>query len=398
LDLVLALAPTALADEYIPKERVDRPQEVFPLDLWRCRSCGLCQVLEIIRAETIYPDYLYETKSSLGLVEHFRRYAKEVGTSIGPAPQSLAVDIGSNDGSLLQAFKDQGLRVLGVDPARSIAEKATKAGILTLPTFFTSKLAAQIRAEHGPATIITANNLYANVDDLSDLTDGIRSLLAPEGVFVFESFYLLDWIQNMVFDFMYHEHLSYFSVKPVQTFFRSKGMEVIDVKRVPSKGGSLRYTVKLAGGSRPADPSVAALVDEETRFGLDRLETYKAFAKRIDAVKEELKGILKTYKGQGKSIAGYGASATTTTLLYHFGIGKDLDYIVDDNKDRQGLYSPGLHIPVVSSDEMYTRKTDVLLILAWRYADPILKKHQAFADRGGRFVIPLPQVRVLPGP
>lgn len=395
LEKVLPLAPTPLADAYISAEHINKPQQVYPLDLYLCKDCGFAQLLDIVIPQVIYLDYIYETVSSLGLVDHFRRYADDVNAIIKPPLNALVVDIGSNDGSLLRFFKKHGMRVLGVDPAREIARRATAAGIETLPEFFNHDLVRKIKNEHGPAAIVTANNLYANVDDLNTLTAAICDLLTPDGVFVFESFYLMDWMQNMVFDFTYHEHLSYFSVKPLVSFFRRHNMELIDVKRVPTKGGSVRYTVQRAGGPRPVSPAVAELIALETKTGLHCSKTFKAFAARIDNAKKKVLDLVKSLLKQGKTIAGYGASATTTTLIYHFELGDKLRFIADDYEAKQNLYSPGYHIPVLAPQALYERRPDYVLILAWRYAEPIIKKHKAFLDQGGHFIMPLPDLRIV---
>jgi len=394
-ELVLPLAPTPLADAYVSSVHLGEAQQIYPLDLYLCKDCGFAQLLDIVIPQVIYLDYIYETVSSLGLVDHFRRYADDVTAIIKPPANALVVDIGSNDGSLLRFFKKHGMRVLGVDPAREIARRATASGIETLPEFFNHDLVRKIKKEHGSAAIVTANNLYANVDDLNTLTAAIFDLLTPDGVFIFESFYLMDWMQNMVFDFTYHEHLSYFSVKPLVSFFRRHNIELIDVKRVPTKGGSIRYTIQRAGGPRPVSPTVAELMALETKIGLHCPKTFKAFAVRIDNAKKKVLDLVKSLLEQGKTIAGYGASPTTTTLIYHFELGDKLRFIADDYEAKQNLYSPGYHIPVLAPQALYERKPDYVLVLAWRYAEPIIKKHKAFLEQGGKFIVPLPDLRII---
>lgn len=395
LHVALHYVPTPPADAYVPADRGDIVQDTYPLDLYLCGDCGFAQLCDVIRADSIYVDYIYETKSSLGLVDHFKRYADDVLDTIRPPAGALVIDLGSNDGTLLKFFKARGMTVLGVDPAREIAREATAAGLETLPEFFTADLSRRIRRERGAAAVITANNIYANVDELGEFTDNIRDLLRPDGVFVFESYYLGDLIENMVFDFIYHEHLSSFSVTPLVGFFRRHGMELIDAKRIPTKGGSLRYTVQLADGPRPVSPALEQLLADEERRGLGRIETFKAFAARIEGAKENLVGLLAKLKKDGKTIAGYGASATTTTLLYHFGLGEYLSFLVDEYSRKQNVLSPGLHLPVLPPQALIDRGADYAVIIAWRYVDPILEKNRAFRDRGGRFIVPLPQLRIV---
>lgn len=395
LDLVLRLAPAPIADAYIAAGQLEEVQETYPLDLFLCRGCGHAQLLHVVDPEILYGDYIYVTANSPGLLEHFRGYADEVHARIRPRTGALAVDVGSNDGILLRFFKEKGLSVLGVDPAREIAKRVTASGIETLPEFFTPALAHEIKTGHGHAAIVTANNVFANVDNLGELTDGIRDVLAPDGVFVFEVSYLGDLIQGMVFDFIYHEHLSYHSVSPLEKFLRQHGMELIEIRRVPTKGGSLRYTAQLAGGPRPVSPSVAECIATETRIGLGRPEVFKTFGERIEALKARLADVLRERKAGGRTIAGYGASATVTTLIYHFDLAEVLSFLIDDNPLKQNRFSPGRHIPVFPSHVLYERKPDDVLILAWRFAQPIIKKHQAYLDQGGRFIVPVPAIELI---
>jgi SAM-dependent methyltransferase len=395
LELALKLAPTPLADAYVPAARVNESQRCYPLDLFLCHTCGFSQLLDVVQPQAIYTDYIYETVSSLGLNEHFRRYAQDVVRRIRPAKGAFVIDVGSNDGTLLRAFKDQGMTVLGIDPAREIARRATASGVETLAEFLTEKLAGWIASDRGPATIVTANNVIANIDNLDEVVVAIRKLLAPDGVFVFESFYLGDLLRNMVFDFIYHEHISAFSVKPLEIFFRRHGMDLIDVQRVPTKGGSLRYTVQLAGGPRKTSPAVEEMKSLEAQQGLDKLETFKTFAAKIDAAKQSALALVRRLKGEGKRLAGYGASATTTTLIYHFGLGPFIEYMVDDYTAKQNLFSPGLHIPVLAPDVLYERRPDCVVIFAWRYFEPIIKKHRKYLNDGGHFVVPMPELRVI---
>lgn len=394
LELVFPLAPTPFADSYIGKESLDKVQEKFPLDLYFCKSCSHLQLLDVIDPEVLYGDYIYFTASSPGLVEHFREYADEVAGVVEPPDGSLAVDIGSNDGTLLKYFKNRAMKVLGIDPAREIAKKATDSGVETIPAFFNAELGSKIRKEYGPATIVTANNVFAHADNLADLAEGIRELLDRDGAFVFEVSYLVDMVQNKVFDWVYHEHLCYHSVKPLDAFFRRHGMELFDVKRVPTKGGSLRGFAQFLDGPRPISPAVGELMKLEEELKFDCPETFKDFSKEIGKAKDELFELLSRLKSEGKVIAGYGASATVTTLIYHFDIGRFLDFIIDDEPSRQNLFSPGHHIPILSPQALYERNPDYVVVLAWRFSEPIMKKHQRYLSEGGHFIVPLPMIEV----
>ena len=307
LELVFSLKPSPIGDAYVTAERVNISQPSYPIDLHMCRHCGLAQILDVIDPEILYGEYIYVTASSTGLAEHFRGYADSVKDRCRLMSGALVVDIGSNDGTLLRCFQERGMNVLGVEPAAHIAAQATTGGIKTIDRFFTPDLARQMVVEHGYARLVTANNVFANIDDLMSWVDAINELLAGDGVFVFESYYLADLVQNMVFDFIYHEHLSAFSVKPIQALFERVGLELAAVQRVPTKGGSLRYFVQRPGGPFAKDGSVEEMRALEDSMGLYRKETFLAFADKINGLKEKTRKFLAQAKSEGKSIAGFGA-------------------------------------------------------------------------------------------
>jgi SAM-dependent methyltransferase len=393
---VLKLAPTPPANAFVPAEALGQAQERFPLDVFFCGDCGHVQLLDVVDPRILFEHYVYVSGTSPVFVKHFQDYATDVLARFAVPADGLVVEIGSNDGTLLGFFQKAGRRVLGIDPARDIAAAATSAGIETITGFFSPETAATIRAERGAASVVCANNVLAHIDDLAAVIDGVSSLLSPDGVLVFEVSYLVDVTEQVLFDTIYHEHLDYHTVKPLIPFLAAHGLELIDVVRVPSHGGSMRLTAQKAGGGRPIGASVAAAVAEEARLGLDQMATLLAFGQRIDAVGAELKTVLAQFKAEGKSIAGFGAPAKATTLMYHFGIGADVvDFIIDDSPLKQGLYSPGMHIPVLSSAAIAQRQPDVLVLLAWNFAQPIIAKNAAFHQAGGRFVVPLPRVEVI---
>jgi len=390
LDSALLLLPTAIAGAYVTREQRGVPQETYPLELFLCHNCGLVQMLHIVDPEVLFRNYNYFTSSSPWLVEQFRNLADELLALVSPSRESLVVDIGSNDGSLLQHFKECGMRVLGIDPAQNVAQLANGRSLETLAAFFTSELAEDLRRRYGSASIVTANNVFAHIDNLADIAEGIRLLLDPKGVFVFEVSYLVDLIQKNLIDTIYHEHLCFHSVKPLAAFLRRHGLELIDVKRIPSKGGSIRGMVQLAGGPRPVDPSVTELIQLEASLGMDRLEVFKLFASTLESFREQFRKSFQSLKKRGKAIAGYGASTPVTTLIYQFEMGDVLDFLVDDNPQKQSLFSPGYHIPILPSQALYERKPGYVVVLAWNYFQPILEKHEAFAKQGGHFIVPLP--------
>jgi len=397
LDLteVLSLAATPPANAFISHDLISETQPIFPLDVFFCGNCRHVQLLDVVDPAILFENYVYVSGTSPLFVKHFEDYARYVLDTFVPVAGTRVLDIGSNDGTLLRFFKDTGFSVLGIDPAIDIAAQATANGIKTITGFFGPETALAIKADHGAFSIITANNVFAHIDDLGGVLDGVAALLEDDGVFVFEVSYLVDVFEKTLFDTIYHEHLAYHAVAPLIPFMRAHGMELIEAVRVDSHGGSLRAVARPAAGSRTIGNSVAALVDLEVKMGLNKAETYRDFGTRIDVLKAELSSLLRGLKEQGHSIAAFGAPAKATTLMYHFGIGADLiDFIVDDSPLKQGLYSPGMHIPVVPSEALYDKKPDYVVVLAWNFADPIMKKHQEYTRAGGHFIVPLPDVNV----
>lgn len=395
LDKVLSLTSTPPANAYVRAENLGQPQQYFPLDLFFCQGCGHVQLLDIVNPETLFGEYLYVSGTSPSFVRHFGEYADDLTTRVKFKPDSMVVDIGSNDGTMLHFFQQRGIKVLGIDPARNLAQTATQRGIETLPMFFDSSLAREIRKDRGPATLITANNVFAHADDLHDLVSGVRELLSPDGLFSFEVSYLADVCEKTLFDTIYHEHLSYHTVGPLISFFHRHDLELIDTVRIGAHGGSLRGIVQHRGGPHVMDTSVTQLLKHERQLGVDKQETLIRFGNRIDAVRQELVSLVVALKSGGKSIAAYGAPAKATTLMHHFQLGREaVDFVVDDNPLKQGWFTPGHHIPILSPDIIYQRRPDYLLVLAWNFANSIMANHARYAADGGRFIVPLPQIIV----
>jgi hypothetical protein len=283
-----------------------------------------------------------------------------------------------------------------VDPARNVARRASRDGIQTLPQFFSTKLARQIATKYGKAKVIAANNVFAHINDLDDIVHGVSELLTKDGVFVIEAPYNVDLIEKNLFDIIYHEHLSYLSVRPLDRYFKSFGLRIFDVVKTPVHGGSIRMYVQFNEGPYSVEPSVQNFIDNEREKGLSDISTYKKFALSIEANKKNLTTILRRLKEEKKSIAGYGAPAKSTTLLHYFNIGPEtIDFIADDSVFKQGLYTPGKHIPVVAPDEIYTKKPDYLLLLAWNFSDSIIKIHNKYARQGGKFIVPVPTPLII---
>lgn len=393
---VIELSPTPPGNDFVKATELDVPQVFYPLEVYFCNACGHLQLGHVVDPEILYRrNYSYVSATSAVFVDHLRRYTVHMREEFDLRPDSLIVDIGSNDGTALSFFKDAGFRVVGVDPATEIAEIARKRGIETVCEFFGSRHAGGWRELYGPAQLVTSHNACAHIDDLRDVVEGVKLWLSDDGLFVIEVGYLLDVYENAWFDTIYHEHLDYHSFAPLVQFFARLGLQVIDVQRVSPQGGSIRVITQRDGGSRQIKKSVSELVALEKRTGLDRVETFVAFGERIDRIKQQLRELVSEVKSERKSIAGYGAPTKATTLLTHFELGNVLEFLVDDNPLKQGLYSPGHHIPVVAAETMYERQPDFVLILAWNFAESIMQQHERYRDQGGRFILPMPEPRIV---
>jgi SAM-dependent methyltransferase len=396
LSLAFSLTPTPLANNLENSESTIKPQDIYPLDIFFCNGCSHVQLLDVVNPKLLFENYYYVSGTSSVFVKHFEEYFLYIKSRFSPSKSGLVVDIGSNDGTLLKFFKDDGYTVLGIDPAQNLSTYSKNSGIDTIVDFFSHSVANEILAKYGKASVITANNVFAHIDDLRSCVEAAKNLLADEGVLVFEVSSLVDVFEKKLFDTIYHEHLDYHSVKPLVIFLDSCGLKLVEVERVMSHGGSIRVSAQLKSNSRKQGESVREALLLESELGLDRIETIRDFYCQIDLVKYELYRLLVGLKEKGKSIVGFGAPAKMTTLLYHLGINKDLlDFIVDDSPLKQGRFTPGLHIPILDSRALYEKKPDYVLILAWNFSDSIVKNHSAYSNSGGKFIIPLPSIEII---
>jgi len=394
IELVVPLAPTAIADAYVsdPGEQ----QDTYPLDLYFCRGCSHLQLLDVVDPRLMFKeDYTYASGSSAGIVKHFQDYAGSVIERDALRAGASVVEVGSNDGTLLKFFKDAGMEVLGVDPATELAHRASEAGIETIPRFLDPGLAEELREERGPARLVVANNVFAHADDLGGMADSIRILMADDGLFAFEVSYVVDVVEKMLLGTIFHEHLCYHAVKPMRAFLARHGLELVDVDRVGIQGGSIIGYAQVAGGPREVSSRVLELIRMEEEHGFDREETYRAFSKRIDSMKTELENVLGAMHGKGEALAGYGAARGGTLLIAHFGLARYLEYLVDDSPSKIGLYSPGDHLPILGSEALYDRRPDAVMILAWVHRKAIVENHRGYLEDGGRFIVAYPEVEVL---
>jgi len=394
---VMSLTPTPPGNDFLTKEELGREEPVYPLDLYFCKGCHHVQLGHVVDPQILYQkNYSYVSATSAHFVSHLKKYATDMVERFELQADDLVADIGSNDGTCLSFFKEQGMRVVGVDPATDIAERATENGVETVADFFGYDLAVALREKYGAAKYITSHNACAHIDDLFDVVKGVEHWLAEDGVFVLEVGYLVDVYRNTWFDTIYHEHVDYHTVAPFEKLLARVGMELIAVDRISPQGGSIRVMVQKQGGVIERDKSVDALIALEHELGLDSAEAIHQFDHKIGEVRDKLQKLLVSLKEDGKTIAGFGAPTKATTLMAHFGLDETLlDFIVDDNPLKQGLFTPTTHIPVLSADVLYERKPDYLLILAWNFAEPIMKMHQKYRDEVGQFILPMPNPEIV---
>ncbi len=395
LESVLELTPTPVGGNYVPEDELNQPDDVYPLRLSLCHSCGYAGLIDVVDPDILFRDSDEATSISLGMNEHHKVLAQHIVTSFDPPKGSLVVDIGSNDGTYLKCFQELGLRALGIEPSIPIAQRANDEGVETLQAFLNVDLAAKIAKDYGHASVVTANRVFANIDDLVEVVQAIKALLSPDGVFVFETGYLLDVVEDSLLDTIYHEHLGYFGVKPLSAFFGRNGLELLNVERTTVKGGSIRGMVQLAGGPRKVQPAVAELIALEESHGLESSAPYQKMIQQIDLEKAELTELIKGLKSEGKSIAGYGSSVGCVTLIYHFGLGDVLDFLVDDDPRYHGLFSPGHHIPAHSPQALYDNNPDYVIVVAWRMAEPIIGNHKKYLNQGGKFIVLYPELKIV---
>lgn len=391
----LKFPPTPLANEFVKSKE---PQDLFPLEICVCEKCGHYQLNETIDPERLFRNYLFVAGTSPVNVQHFKQYAEHMVKKFDLKPGNRILDIASNDGTLLKEFKKLNMSILGIDPARNLAEEATKNGIPTIPEFFTEEFANDILEKHGQFNLITANNVFAHIPDMIGFAKGVKKLLKPNGVFSFEVSYFADVCDYLLFDTAYHEHSSYHTLQPLFSFFKTHGMQLFDAERISNHGGSARIFVRLIRNDvyqelhSQQQMNISNFLVQENKIS----EKVSRLQKDIKLLGYELREKLQNIKNKGKSIAIYGVPAKATTLMYALGIDASMiDFAVDDAPLKQGTFTPGNHIPVLPSSAIYEKKPDYLLILAWNFADSIMKNHQLFADQGGHFIVPIPELKEI---
>jgi SAM-dependent methyltransferase len=391
----LSLGRTPLANALLTREQLGASEPTYPLDVTFCPGCTLVQITETVPPERLFSEYLYFSSFSDALLAHARALALGLKERYHLGSESLVVEIASNDGYLLRNFVEAGVPVLGIEPARNIAQVASERGVETVNEFFSESLAGRLVESGRRADVIIANNVMAHVPDITGVLRGIAHLLKPGGAFVMETPYLHDLLEHLEFDTIYHEHLFYYSMTALARLFRQCGLAASHVERVPIHGGSLRVTAVLS--SREGDaPTVRALLDEERAWGVAEPATYQGFARRVETLQHELKDLLVGLKGRGCRLAAYGAAAKGSTLLNSLGLEPGvLDFVVDRSTYKQGRYMPGVHLPVHPPERLLDEQPDYVLLLSWNFADEIMHQQEEYRRRGGRFIVPIPRPSVV---
>jgi len=393
----LKLGSLPLANSFLTQEELTRPEFVCPLNLCYCQNCSLVQLSHTVPPDLMFSNYLYVSSTTQTLRNHFAFYAQEVKKRLNlSTAKPLAVDIGSNDGLLVECFQKEGFQAVGVEPARNLSDLTNQKGLLTINRYFDEATAREIIDRFGKAGTITANNVFAHIDDIHSVCRNVAQLLHEGGIFVIEFPYLPTMIQNMLFDMIYHEHLCYISVHALNFLLKQHRLKIFDISYVSSHGGSLRVSVEMESGPYDVSKAVDAHLTRESKEGYLSMKTYVGFTESVAKVKDGILRHISDIKRARKSVSGYGAPAKSNTLICYCGLShQDIQFIVDDNPLKQNRFTPGSKIPVVPSDYLNEHPTDYVVVFAWNFAPEIMRKLSHLRKRGIKVIVPLPSPKIV---
>lgn len=392
---VLQLGDTPLANSLVDASHLDREEARYPLDVVFCPACSLVQLTVSVPPEQLFTEYAYFSSFADAVIENASRLTERLVPERGLGPESLVMEIASNDGYLLRNYAQLGVPVLGIDPARNITAAAEANGVPTVCDFFGLELAERLRREGRRADVLHANNVLAHVPDINGVVGGIARVLSDAGIAVIETPYVRDMVDRLEFDTIYHEHLFYYSLTALEQLLRRHGLRAVDVESIPIHGGSLRVTASATRFDTPT-AAVATLLAEERRVGITDITYYRDFTRRVDDLCDRLRDLLGGLKAEGKRIAAYGAAAKGATLLNHAGIGTDtIDFVVDRNIHKHGRCMPGAHVPIRPTEALLDDQPDYVLLLAWNFVEEVTDQQGEYLSRGGRFIVPIPEPTIL---
>ena len=392
----LSLGSMPIPNGFLEKSDLHKSELHYPLKVCVCESCFLVQLKHVIPAEIMFKNYLYIPSTSQTMVTHFQKFADEIIKKAGIHKITFVVDIGSNDGTLLSILKKKGKRVLGIDPAENLAAVANTRGIKTMNAYFNSNTAEKVLRQYGKADVITATNVIAHIDNLHNVIAGIKALLQTNGLFIIEAPYLIDLLDNNEFDTIYHEHLSYLSIRPLIKLFDQYDLRIIDIKKQSIHGGSVRIFISHKESNHSVHPRVEKCIAEEKLKKLHLRSTYNEFARRVKVIKRDLVHFLKRIKKDERTIIGYGASAKGNVLLNYCEISTDIiNYIVDSTPYKHGKYTPGTHIPIYPETKIKNETPDYTVLFSWNFAKEIIEKNKKYRERGGQFIITIPYLKIV---
>ena len=396
IEMAVNMGKSPISEKYVKKENLENIIPKVSLNLYFCKNCSHVQLIDVVNPDFLWADFTFKTARDIKLINHFKDYVERVINVQQINDKDLILDIGSNDGTLLQCFKDKGFQnILGVDPASQIVDQANLSGIKTIKGYFNLELANKISNTNGKAKVITANNVFAHMDDLRGMLEAIKFMMNEESIFVFEVSYLLDVVKKMLIGTIFHEHLSYHSIISLKQFLNSFNLDIIKVERGPEQGGSIICYAKIKKQSNRIHNSVFELIELEKKEKLDKIETIQKMNDQLTDLKNELNKIIKKIKHENKTISGFGAARSGTTFLSYFGIGNHIDYLYDDNKEKHFKFSPGDQIEVLPTKDIDENKPDYLIILAWIHADNIISKNQNYLENGGAFLRFFPKIEII---